>query len=199
MLLSVSGYIYSDLNSLTYLICIRALWSLCILQVVFASTSTKRQTHTYTLTCIFCTRPTRAHTSTHRQSEERSFGWMLLRDLTGSPFRISCKVHITDTCQVSLVKATESNILFVAQSINSLLGRENIQGTGITDYHQSYFDHYQHSPVMSRPADELILTEDRIYRSYKLHVMYKNRLITFGYLNHLSMCSLSKMSSTLHT
>lgn len=83
---------------------------------------------------------------------------MLLRDLTVSPFRISCKVHITDMCHVSLVKATESNTLLFAQRINSLCCRENIQGTGIIDYHQNYFDHYQpeHSLVMSRPAKELI-------------------------------------------
>lgn len=165
-------------------------FDLCAFCKLYLLPRLQNDRHTHTLSHAYSVQGPHAHTSTHRQSEERSFGaWMLLRDLTGSPFRISCKVHITDTCQVSLVKATESNTLFVAQSINSLLGRENIQGTGITDYHQSYFDHYQHSPVMSRPADELILTEDRIYRSYKLHVMYKNRLITFGYLNHLSMCS----------
>lgn len=37
------------------------------------------------------------------------------------PIYISCKVHTIDTCQVSLIKATESNILLVAQRMEKSL------------------------------------------------------------------------------
>ena len=131
---------------------------------------------------------TRTHTYTHtqEQSEVWSFGWMLLGDSTGSPIWISCKVHITDkngindTCQVSLIKATESNILFMAPEYIAYEARRIIKAQHLMIIAKdkpfwSLQIYGKNKPgcllVLSRPAEELIFMEDHIQRSNRLQLI----------------------------